>query len=72
MKRRDILKNLGLGTAGVIVSGETIAQSKPKVIPKKEIPEVENGRQREEIIRDNKLKTEKFFTRKNGQIPRNR
>ena len=62
MKRRDILKNIGLGTAGVMVSGETIAQTKPKVTPKKEIPEAENGRLRDEIIRDNKLKAQKFFT----------
>ena len=45
-----------------MVSGETIAQTKPKVTPKKEIPEAENGRLRDEIIRDNKLKAEKFFT----------
>jgi hypothetical protein len=62
MKRRDILKNIGLGTAGVIVSGETIAQTKPKAAPTKEIPEAENGRLRDEIIRDNRLKAEKFFT----------
>ncbi|MCP9769013.1 gluconate 2-dehydrogenase subunit 3 family protein [Lacihabitans sp. LS3-19] len=62
MKRRDILKNIGLGTAGVMVSGETIAQTKPKATPSKEIPEAENGRLRDEIIRDNKLKAEKFFT----------
>jgi hypothetical protein len=30
MNRRDILKNIGLGTAGVIVSGEAIGQVKPK------------------------------------------
>jgi gluconate 2-dehydrogenase gamma chain len=62
MKRRDILKNIGLGTAGVIVSGETIAQTKTKAAPTKEIPEAENGRLRDEIIRDNRLKAEKFFT----------
>ena len=62
MKRRDILKNIGLGTAGVIVSGETTAQTKPKVAPTKEIPEAENGRLRDEIIRDNRLKAERFFT----------
>lgn len=62
MNRRDILKNIGLGTAGVIVSGEAIGQTKPKVSPAKEIPEAQNGRLKDEIIRDNKLKAEKFFT----------
>lgn len=62
MNRRDILKNIGLGTAGVIVSGETIAQVKPKTTPVKEIPEAQNGKLRNEIIHDNKLKAAKFFT----------
>lgn len=62
MNRRDILKNIGLGTAGVIVSGEAIGQVKPKTTPVKEIPEAQNGKLRDEIIHDNKLKAAKFFT----------
>lgn len=62
MKRRDILKNIGLGTAGVMVSGEAISQVKPKTAPVKEIPEAQNGKLRDEIIHDNKLKAAKFFT----------
>lgn len=62
MNRRDILKNIGLGTAGVIVSGEVIGQVKPKATPVKEIPEAQNGKLRDEIIHDNKLKAAKFFT----------
>jgi gluconate 2-dehydrogenase gamma chain len=62
MNRRDILKNIGLGTAGVIVSGEAIGQVKPKATPVKEIPEAQNGKLRDEIIHDNKLKAAKFFT----------
>jgi hypothetical protein len=62
MKRRDILKNIGLGTAGVMVSGEAIGQVKPKTSPAGEIPEVVKGKLRDEVIHDNKLKAEKFFT----------
>lgn len=62
MKRRDILKNIGLGTAGVMVSGEVIGQVKPKTTPAAEIPEVVKGKLRDEVIHDNKLKAEKFFT----------
>lgn len=63
MKRRDILKNIGLGTAGVVVAGTASAQTKPKTPVEKEIPEAANGRTREEIIFDNKLKAEKFFSK---------
>jgi gluconate 2-dehydrogenase gamma chain len=63
MKRRDILKNIGLGTAGVVVAGTASAQTKPKAPVEKEIPEAANGRTREEIIFDNKLKAEKFFSK---------
>ncbi|MCP9754638.1 gluconate 2-dehydrogenase subunit 3 family protein [Lacihabitans sp. CCS-44] len=62
MNRRDILKNIGLGTAGVIVSGEAIGQVKPKAATVKEIPEAQDGRLRDEIIHNNKLKAAKFFT----------
>jgi gluconate 2-dehydrogenase gamma chain len=65
MKRRDLLKNIGLGTAGVVVAGSSTAQSvnkKPASPASKEIPEAEGGRLKDEIIRDNKLKAEKFFT----------
>lgn len=63
MKRRDILKNIGLGTAGVVVAGTASAQTKPKTPVEKDIPEAANGRTREEIIFDNKLKAEKFFSK---------
>lgn len=63
MKRRDILKNIGLGTAGVVVAGTASAQTKSKTPVEKEIPEAANGRTREEIIFDNKLKAEKFFSK---------
>lgn len=61
MKRRDILKNIGLGTAGVMVVGNSEAQTKPKAAPVKEIPEAEGGRLKEEIIRDKALNAQKFF-----------
>ncbi len=66
MKRREILKNISLGSLGLAAtpSGElaasyidgtlTIAPEKPIVVP--------NGRQKEEAIRDARLKAEKFFT----------
>lgn len=60
MKRRDILKNIGLGSAGIFVANAAEAQAKPKT-PVTTIPEAANGRLRDEIIRDNKLKAEKFF-----------
>ncbi len=62
MKRRDILKNIGLGTAGVVVSGSAIAQTKPAAkAPTKPLADAEGGKLKDEIIRDNKLKAEKFF-----------
>jgi gluconate 2-dehydrogenase gamma chain len=61
MKRRDILKNIGLGTAGVVVSGASTAQTlKPQ--ESKVIPEVSGGKLKAEILHDNKLKAEKFFS----------
>jgi gluconate 2-dehydrogenase gamma chain len=66
MNRREILKNISLGSLGLAAtpSGElaasyidgtlTIAPEKPFVVP--------NGRLKEEAIRDAKLKAEKFFT----------
>lgn len=62
MKRRDILKNIGLGTAGVVVSGDLIAQAPVKKPVAKPIPEVEGGRLREEIEHNNKLNAQKFFS----------
>ncbi len=60
MKRRDILKNIGLGSAGALIAGNSDAQTaKPKTAP---IPEVVNGVLRHEIIRDNELKSKRFFT----------
>jgi gluconate 2-dehydrogenase gamma chain len=61
MKRRDILKNIGLGTAGVVVSGDIMGQApkKPAAAP---IPDVAGGRLKEEIEHNNKLNAVKFFT----------
>ncbi len=60
MKRRDLLKNIGLGSAGVLAAGTVDAQT---VKPKTEaIPEVVQGVLRHEIIRDNELKAKRFFT----------
>jgi gluconate 2-dehydrogenase gamma chain len=60
MKRRDILRSLGLGTASVVVAGGTVTA---QTIVKKpvEIPEIVKGVLKHEIVRDNKLKAEKFF-----------
>jgi gluconate 2-dehydrogenase gamma chain len=60
MKRRDLLKNIGLGSAGVLAVGTAGAQT--PAVKAAVIPEVENGRLRHEIIRDNELKAKKFFT----------
>lgn len=66
MKRREILRNISLGSLGLAAtpSGElaasyidgtlTITPEKPIVVP--------NGRLKEEAIRDARLKAEKFFT----------
>jgi gluconate 2-dehydrogenase gamma chain len=59
MKRRDLLKNIGLGSAGVLAVGTADAQA--PVVKTAVIPEVENGRLRHEIIRDNELKAKRFF-----------
>ncbi len=63
MKRRDILKNIGLGTAGVVVAGDLAAQTTPKKAPadKKPLPDAEGGRLRDEIEHDSKLRAQKFF-----------
>ncbi|MFT6880328.1 MAG: gluconate 2-dehydrogenase gamma chain [Algoriphagus sp.] len=63
MKRRDVLKNIGLGTAGVVVSGNAIAH---EVEPKKiveELPDSRNGQLKEEILYEQKLKAETFFNK---------
>lgn len=60
MKRRDVLKNIGLGTAGVAVSGKAIAQNEPKKIVE-ELPDSRNGQLKEEILHEQKLKAETFF-----------
>jgi gluconate 2-dehydrogenase gamma chain len=60
MKRRDILKNIGLGSAGILAVGTADAQT--PVAKTAVIPEVENGRLRHEIIRDNELKAKRFFS----------
>lgn len=59
MKRRDILKNIGLGTVGVAVSTDVLAQTKPKTNPP--TPVVANGRLKHEIEHDKALNSKKFF-----------
>lgn len=60
MKRRDLLKNIGLGSAGVFAVGTVEAQTvKPNTTA---IPEVDKGVLKHEIIRDNELKAKRFFT----------
>lgn len=70
MKRRDILKNIGLGTVGVAVTGNaTFGQttkkptktSSPVEAKKAVIGDVEGGFLREEIERNQRLMAEKFF-----------
>ncbi|NBA86594.1 gluconate 2-dehydrogenase subunit 3 family protein [Emticicia sp. CRIBPO] len=62
MKRRDILKNIGLGTAGVVVSGDLIGQTPVKKTEVKPIPDVAGGRLKEEIEHNNKLNAQRFFS----------
>ena len=47
----------------MVVAGTASAQTKPKAPVDKVIPQAANGRTREEIIFDNKLKAEKFFSK---------
>lgn len=63
MKRREILKNIGLGTAGVVVSGELAGQTVKKKAPAPEKPleDVEGGRLKHETEHNNKLNAQKFF-----------
>jgi gluconate 2-dehydrogenase gamma chain len=64
MKRRDVLKNIGLGTAGVAVSGKVLAsQPEPKKIVLEELPDSRNGQLKEEILYEQKLKAETFFNK---------
>jgi hypothetical protein len=60
MKRRDILKNIGLGTVGVAVSTDVLAQTKPKTAPTTQ--EAANGRLKHEIEHDRALNSKKFFS----------
>jgi gluconate 2-dehydrogenase gamma chain len=59
MKRRDLIKNIGLGSAGVVLATDASAQTSPKTAV---VPEVQNGRLRQEIIKDNEIKAKKFFS----------
>jgi hypothetical protein len=61
MKRRDLIKNIGLGAAGVAISGESIAQTKPKTTTANPATDVANGRQPHEIEHDKALHAKKFF-----------
>jgi gluconate 2-dehydrogenase gamma chain len=61
MKRRDILRSLGLGTASVVVAGSGTVSAQTIAKKPVEIPEIVKGVLKHEIIRDNKLKAEKFF-----------
>ncbi|SOE20407.1 Gluconate 2-dehydrogenase subunit 3 [Spirosomataceae bacterium TFI 002] len=63
MKRRDLLKNITLGTAGIAVSGKALAsepQAKLKPI-KEDLPDAAGGKQDVEIAHDKKLMEEVFF-----------
>jgi gluconate 2-dehydrogenase gamma chain len=63
MKRRDVLRNIGLGTAGVAVSGKVMAREmEPKKVVE-ELPDARNGQQKVEIIHDQKLRAETFFNK---------
>jgi hypothetical protein len=63
MKRRDVLRNIGLGTAGVAVSGKVMAREiEPKEIVE-ELPDSRNGQLKEEILHEQKLKAETFFNK---------
>jgi gluconate 2-dehydrogenase gamma chain len=60
MKRRDLLKNISLGTAGVAISTSAFGDA-PK--PKEVIPEAANGKYKDEILYDKKLMSEVFFNK---------
>jgi gluconate 2-dehydrogenase gamma chain len=66
MKRRDLLKNITLGTAGIAVAGNaSAAEPKPAVNENtiaEEIPEAADGKQGVEIAHDRKLMAETFFS----------
>ncbi len=61
MKRRDVLKNIGLGTAGVAVSGNVLAKEVPPAVVNEDLPDSRNGQLKEEILYDRKLQAETFF-----------
>ena len=65
MKRRDLLKNIGLGTVGVAVSGkalanEPISREVPTVSDKK-FTEPANGKEAKELEYDQSLRDQQFF-----------
>lgn len=74
MKRRDLLKNIGLGTVGIAVAGPAVARdsigAKVTDLPNKKItPEDEyneygdaaNGKQQKELAYDQSLRDMQFF-----------
>ncbi len=61
MKRRDLLKNITIGTAGVAISGNALANSPEKKIKEDPLPDARGGQLKEEIEYENKLKAETFF-----------
>lgn len=63
MKRRDILKNIGLGAAGIAISGDVVGQTKPKKKSEtdKPITEPANGKEAKELAYDKSLNDQKFF-----------
>ncbi len=65
MKRRDLLKNIGIGTAGVAISGNALAAKtdKPQKIVDDKLPDAINGQLKEEVLYERKLKSEQFFNK---------
>ena len=61
MKRRDVLKNIGLGTAGVAVSGKVVGQGNEVKKVVEELPDARNGQLKTEILHEQKLRAETFF-----------
>ncbi|UBM60638.1 gluconate 2-dehydrogenase subunit 3 family protein [Marinilongibacter aquaticus] len=62
MKRRDVLKNIGLGTAGVAVSGKVMANEAPLKKPlKDDLPDAKDGFTKAEILHNQELNDQVFF-----------
>lgn len=65
MKRRDLLKNIGLGTVGIAVSGNAVA-NEPTIRttlknPENRFTEPANGKEAKELEYDQSLKDQQFF-----------